>query len=299
MKTLIVDGNNTAFQALGKAPLFHEGQRTEVIKIMLTMLRGYLERFQPDAAVIAWDGGRDERRKSIFPEYKCKKKPPTAAEKAERECVFEQMRQLVPIISGLGFEQFKVNYREGDDIIYNILLQEFAPRGERIVISTDQDMFQLLTYFDDVKIFSPIKKLMIDSDWVEQTFDIPITQFAFYKALVGDGSDNIPGIRGIGPKKAIGLIKLLCTRHSEEDKKKAIINVVHSEKELEKQMSLVTLLPISEEEMVEGWIESGPTTDIETTMMAVEEQYGLEQIKEHHDRWWHPFNQYHLRRSAL
>jgi len=297
MKTLIVDGNNTAFQALGKAPLFHEGKRTEVIKIMLTMLRGYLERFQPDAMVVAWDGGRDQRRKDVFPEYKHRKKAPTAAEKQERDSVFEQMRCLVPIISGLGFEQFKVNYREGDDIIYNILLQGFAPEGERIVISTDQDMFQLLAYFDDVKIFSPVKKLLIDTDWVEQAFDIPISQFAFYKALVGDGSDNIPGIRGIGPKKATALIKDVCSKKSADEKKKAVIAVVHSEQELARQLTLVTLLPITDEEMVEGWIESGPPADAEATLFAVEEQFGLEQISKFHDSWMRPFAQYHLRRS--
>jgi len=299
MKTLIVDGNNTAFQALGKAPLFHEGKRTEVIKIMLTMLRGYLERFDPDAMVVVWDGGRDQRRKDVFPEYKHRKKAPTAAEKKERDSVFEQMRELVSVLSGLGLEQCKVNYREGDDIIYNILAQEFASPGERIVISTDQDMFQLLAEFDDVRIFSPIKKLMIDSDWVEQTFDVPIRYFTLYKALVGDGGDNIPGIRGIGPKKAVGLIKFLSAKHSAEDHHKAILNVVHSEAELAKQKLLVTFMPIAVEEMAEGWIESGPVSDVDACLMAVAEQYGFEQIAERHESWIRPFTHYHLKRGAL
>lgn len=299
MKTLVIDGNNTAFQALGKAPLFYQGKRTEVIKIVLSMLRGYLERFDPDLVIMAWDGGRDERRTSVYPEYKRHKKPPTDAEKKERRAVFEQMDELRPIISGLGIEQCKAAGREGDDTIFTIL-SHFATEGERIVISTDQDMFQLFYHFHGVQVFNPIKKQMIDADWVEQLLDIPITQFVMYKALVGDGGDNIPGIHGVGPKKANLLIKFLCSAATEEQKRRKLLDVVHSEAELAKQIHLVTLLQVPEEDIAEGWIDADLTCDIDEHMLGVIERYGFNSLVERnrYPVWMEPFLRYNRKRKA-
>jgi DNA polymerase-1 len=295
VKTIIIDMNNICFQALGKAPLFYKGQRTEVIKITLAMLRGYLERFAPDQMLCTWDGGRDERRKSIYPEYKRKKRDWTEAEKAERDILFTQMRQLVPVIQGLCLPQFKINYREGDDTIFTLLSQEWAPAGERIVISTDQDMFQLLHYFKDVRIFSPIKKLEIDADWVEQEFGIPITQFTFYKALVGDASDNIPGIRGIGPKKAVILIEEMGHAKSTKEGKKLLLQALKDEDELARQLTLVTLMTIPEDEMADGCICPGPTNELQEHVMRFAEQYGFDHILDHFENFVAPFEKMAMR----
>ena len=296
MRTLLIDGNNTCFQALGKAPLHYNGQRTEVIKIALGMVRSYIEKFQPDTAIVAWDGGRDERRTSIYPDYKRKKREWTEDEKAEREILFEQMRQLMPVFTSLGLQQFKVKGREGDDLIFTLLCKGWVLDGEQIVVSTDQDMFQLFSYSSQVLIYSPIRKLMINADYVEQEFGIQLKDFAFYKAMVGDGSDNLPGIHGIGPKKAQQVMDAYRGGHNEYGHK-LLEQVLNNEDELTKQMTLVTLMAIPDEEIVAGHHWSAGFKEDE--VLQALEKYGLAQFLERYSDWSAPFIQMQQRNRVV
>ena len=84
----------------------------------------------------------------------------------------------------------KFDYVEADDVIYNLCL---LLDGEKVVVSNDGDMIQLMQKFDDVNVWNPIKKKMV----APPPYDIVL-----YKAIKGDGSDNILGLRGYGDKKA-------------------------------------------------------------------------------------------------
>jgi len=76
MKILLIDGNNIAHMAYHIGiMLSNSGERVEVLFNGLRMIRGYLQEFEPDRVVVVWDGGRDERRKDAFPDYKKRKIP--------------------------------------------------------------------------------------------------------------------------------------------------------------------------------------------------------------------------------
>lgn len=297
MKSLVIDGNNVACQAIGKAPLTHNGQRTEVIKIALAMIRSYAERFQPHHIIVAWDGGRDERRKRLYPDYKARKRPMTEQEKADREILFSQMRELTSLLSALGVEQFKLIGREGDDVIYNLLRQDWAVGDERIVISTDRDMFHLLNYFDDVVVYSPIKKRLYDRATFEAEHGLPVTQFSLYRALVGDAGDNLPGIRGIGPKRATALIEQLCSDQiTAGQKERLLAKAVKNEDELAVQIVLTELMMIPEEEMAEGFIGAKDMANVEERALEFSERFGFENVLNNLTYWLNPFVEVWLRR---
>ena len=215
MKILLIDGNNIAHMGHGSNVMSHEGVRTEVVFLGLSMIKGYLQRFEPDRVAVVWDGGRDKRRLDEFPEYKKRDKELTELEEIEKQLFFEQMDLLRLALVHLGLTSFKVPHTEADDVIFNLMVQTeaVAPDIEKefIVVSTDKDFYQLFQHFDNVKIFNPVKKQLWDSEALKKHLGFPAKLYIDYKAMIGDPSDNLPGVKGIGPKTATAIIDILFT----------------------------------------------------------------------------------------
>jgi len=215
--TLIIDGNNFGWRGFGRAPLFYNGQRTEAVFIGLTMLKKYLQMFCPSECIIAWDGGRDASRTSIYPEYKKKHRVLTDAERAEQEIFFGQLRALQSILTRFGFPQYRLRGREADDVIFTLIAEEMAASGtvdnlkDYVIISTDQDYFQLFDYgsLGNIKVYNPATEKVHDEKSVAKDMGFPPSYYLYWKAIVGDKSDNLPGVRGLGPVKAKGLLSVL------------------------------------------------------------------------------------------
>jgi DNA polymerase-1 len=277
---LLIDGNNLVCQTLGKPPLCFNGKRTEAIKISMAMLRSYIVNFDPEKVVVFWDGGRDERRIKIYPDYK-KRKEQTEAERAEKKIFFEQMDEVRELFSALGIEQIRVPGREADDVIYSYLEQNIESYGEAqpVIVSTDADMFQILSYYahGKVLVFSPVKKILIDRVWVEEKYGIAIEDFVIWKSLVGDTSDNIPGIRGIGPIRAKKLIN-----------EKRVYDEINLG-ELLVQLELVLLYLLDEKEIMKGEILCATKENILDRAIELFEKYGFEQPLGDVASWVGPF----------
>ena len=116
----------------------------------------------------------------------------------------QQFEHIYKSINAMNISSVKSVGYEADDIIAT-LCYELHKDNEVIVVSSDKDMNQLLVY-DNVKIYNPAKKTFFDADDCFEKFKVLPSNFTFYQAFVGDASDNIIGIKGVGPKTAVKLI---------------------------------------------------------------------------------------------
>ena len=294
-KTLLIDSNNLLWRSSGKPPLTHEGIRTEAVYIGINMLRTYLQRFEPDNCIMVWDGGRDRRRTEKFPSYKKKKKEPTPVERQERKILFSQAEVMKLGFELLGVTQYQCRGFEADDIIYN-LVGKIEPKTEAIIVSTDEDMFQLFAVKKNLIVYSPTKnKVMTRSD-VEKKFGFPIEYFSTYKALAGDSSDNIPGINGIGPVKAKKLIETLQKDDSlwtTDDSH--LMSQLHSNfGEYEKMLDLVAFKDIEDHELIKGFWERIPDTNeqFNDAAYAFIDSLGFKKHLANFVEFMMPFNKY-------
>ncbi len=202
---LIIDGTALAYRSFYafKNPLrTSTGIFTTVPFIFLNVLKKILENYKPDYIAVIFDLGKAEKRLSIYPEYK------STREKMPDEMA-EQIPTLKELLSALDIKYFEIDGVEADDIIATV-----AERAEKhgfnvLILTSDKDMMQLVN--DNIKIIRPAKgsdiEKIYDRNEVYKKFGVYPEHIIDYFAIIGDKSDNIPGINGIGPKTATKLFK--------------------------------------------------------------------------------------------
>lgn len=297
--TLLIDGNNLGWMSFGIAPLSYEGERTEAISIGLNMIRKYISDFEPDRCIIVWDGGRDKERLELYPEYKQRKKELTKVEKKERDLFYRQMGKLIAVLSKLGIEQYKLvkPEREADDVIYSLIHAKILLEDIFSVVSSDKDFFQLFSSPADVILYSPIKKMLINKEKAEEIYTIDLDYFLDYKALVGDPSDNLPGVKHIGPAKAIWLVNNILDEKAKTrsefapSERRAIDLLSAGYEQFDLMKKLIKFIRIDNEELERGRLKNrvNSVAQIQEEMMGVCEEYGLARIEENFVSFMVPF----------
>ena len=204
---LLVDANNILCRShYGNLELTSEqGHRTGAIFGFLRTLSWvkYEAQVALPNVICVWDGGRSRLRQLLYPEYKQGRSlsnPQTEAEKADAEALKEQGHALQwELLANLPLKQAKVEGVEADDLIgiYSNILQKDG--HEPIVFSGDADMHQLVEY--GVQIFDP-KKGMLSREDIEEKWGVDVEDIVWMKAIMGDSSDNIKGVKGFGEKRA-------------------------------------------------------------------------------------------------
>ncbi len=253
---LVIDGSNLAHRAFQVASLEFKGVGVEVCRIGISSLRALLQQFTPSQVFVVWDYGRDSQRLTLYPSYKKADKEKSEEEKEKITEYFRQVAEFEKFIGMSGIAQFKVKGREADDIIYSLLAHKIVPEGEIIVVSADQDMLQLFSSFEQIKIYQPIKKIIITKTEAEEEIGIPISWWVKYRALAGDSSDNIPGIKGIGPKKAKKLVDYI-RGAGERPQDKQSVSFLESEsekKDWERWQEIVRFILVPKDEILAGEI---------------------------------------------
>lgn len=315
MKILIIDGNNFAHMGHSSQVLSYNGQRTEVIFFGLNMLSNLLNIHTPDRLFIVWDGGRDPRRLEKFPEYKAhrKKKRETIIEKREREIFFEQMDILKSCFSGFGFIQVEWPDREADDIIYSIIdLSSTIFKDEQVefvVSSTDKDFFLLFSEFSNVIIYNPVKKIEITKEIFEQEFGFPVTHYLDYKAMIGDTSDNLPGVSGIGEVGARMLVERVFMEVPKESAGEEIPNkdlrfinlLTENMQEFTKMRDLMEFIRVDNGELNLAIKEDFLTNinELHTRVIEVLNKYGFQHTIDRFPLFIQPFELLFKKRAAL
>lgn len=161
-----------------------------------------IKKLEPDYVAVAWDKSKTAtaKRKEIFPEYKAgRTRPP--------DDFFAQIPLLHELLESFGWPVIELDEYEADDIIGTISVQAADKDIETRVVSGDYDMMQLLSKHTSVYINKKGSDMMRFTEAeFEEKYGVKLAQFVDYKALVGDSSDNIPGVKGIGPKAAQTLL---------------------------------------------------------------------------------------------
>lgn len=205
-KTLIlIDGHALAYRqffALERTGMKNsENQPTWAVYGFFKAVFDLLEKIHPDFIAVAFDVGRRTFRTEKYEEYK-----------ANREAMPDTMRsQLGLICEGLTAFDIPMITKEGfeaDDIIGTISKRASAGGHNTLILTGDQDSFQLIDKEGTVKVLIPTKGELLEYDWkrVYDKLGVYPDQVIDYKGLRGDSSDNIPGIKGIGEKTAQKLL---------------------------------------------------------------------------------------------
>lgn len=205
--TIIVDSPYLGHQALHSVgPLTHRGKPTGVIFGFLVRILSIGMEFQTNDFIFCWDS-KSSFRKQAYPDYK-KRKPKTEEERRLLQEAFEQFDLLrEQILPAIGFNrQLLQEGCEADDLIGRLCLADLDPRIRRIVVSADEDLFQILDACDG--IWNPSSKEMMTETAFHKRFGdrLQPKDWAWVKAIGGCSSDAIPGIRGVGEKTAVQYI---------------------------------------------------------------------------------------------
>lgn len=206
MKLVIFDGNSILYRAFFALPELTTSTNipTNAIYGFLNVLLKYLDLEKPDYIAVAFDKKGRAVRKGEYEEYKANRKPMPDSLQIQIPYVREIIRALnIPVLEYEGYE--------ADDVI-GTLVNKFKNQDLEIVIITgDRDTLQLLDKNVVVKIvttkFDKTTEDLYTVENVKEKYGVFAHQVVDYKALVGDPSDNIPGVKGIGEKTAIKLLE--------------------------------------------------------------------------------------------
>lgn len=206
MKLLAIDGNsivNRAFYGI-KVLTTKTGQYTNGIYGFLNILQRLEKQVEPDGVVIAFDLKAPTFRHKMYRDYKGTRKG------MPRELA-EQMPILRELLPALGYKTVSAEGYEADDFLgtFSRICQE---QGADCYIATgDRDSLQLVTDKTTVILATTGKSEFMNPEAVEEKYKLKVSQLVDLKALMGDSSDNIPGVKGVGEKTAVALLQDFAT----------------------------------------------------------------------------------------
>jgi len=200
LPVFLIDGSSflyRAYYALGtlNAP---DGTPVQAVFGFSRMIKKVIDQFNPHFMAVVWDSPGKTVRHERYSAYKATRQTAPSDLGLQKELIQE-------FITSIGLKQVAQPGIEADDLIATLAQTFSAQSHEVIIISSDKDLGQLAG--PKVRIFDPFKDTILDVAALENSYGFPLEKLPFYYALIGDSSDNIPGVRGIGPKTATALVQ--------------------------------------------------------------------------------------------
>ena len=197
---ILVDGSSYLFRAYHSPPHLtnSKGEATGAIYGVVNMLKSLLRQYNPSQMAVVFDAKGPTFRNEMYAEYKAHRPPMP-------DDLRSQIEPLHQIIHALGLPLLCISGVEADDVIGTIAMQASAI-GRHVLISTgDKDMAQLVN--PHVTLINTMTDTILDPDGVKEKFGVGPELIIDYLALMGDKSDNIPGLPGVGEKTAQALLQ--------------------------------------------------------------------------------------------
>jgi DNA polymerase-1 len=194
-KLILVDGSGYLYRAFHALPPLtnSRGEPTGAVLGVLNMLNKMIKEEAPDRIAVVFDAPGRTFRDDLFDQYKAHREPMP-------DHLTAQVQPLYDVVAAMGVPLLRVPGVEADDVI-GTLARQGADAGFKVLISTgDKDMAQLVG--PNVELINTMSNTRLDRIGVKAKFDVFPEQIVDYLALVGDTSDNIPGITGVGNKTA-------------------------------------------------------------------------------------------------
>ena len=198
---VLVDGSAYLYRAFhamrpqqsGQQLATADGRPTGAVHVMLNMLRKLVVRYRPARMAVVFDASGRTFRDDMYPEYK-------ANRAAMPDDMRAQVEPLHALIRALGLPLLVVDGVEADDVIGTLAVAATAAGLDTVVSTGDKDMAQLVD--ERVTLVNTMTDTVMDVDGVREKFGVAPAQIPDYLGLVGDASDNIPGVPSCGPKTA-------------------------------------------------------------------------------------------------
>ena len=193
-KILTIDGNNLVHRVYYVANNMPHKSEYLHVYMFLNSVKSYVEMYRPDKVYCVWDEKlvyKPNKRLELLPEYKGTRDKEKGKGVHTKNALIKELLQSIGIPSILPLEY------EADDVI--AIIDDVIPHDNHVVVTVDRDLCQLIT--NKTVVYDAIRKLEINLTNFEEKLKYNKEQFVRVKAITGDKSDNIPGIKGFGKKK--------------------------------------------------------------------------------------------------
>ena len=204
---ILVDGSSYLYRAYHAFPPLTNsaGEPTGAMYGVLNMLKSLLMQYQPSHVAVVFDAKGKTFRDELFEHYKSHRPPMPDDLRA-------QIAPLHEMVKAMGLPLLAVSGVEADDVIGTLAL-EAGKQGRSVLISTgDKDMAQLVT--PDITLINTMSNTVLGPEEVEEKYGVPPALIIDFLAMMGDSSDNIPGVPGVGEKTAQALLQGLGGMHA-------------------------------------------------------------------------------------
>lgn len=257
---LVIDGTNTLIRSFSLVK--HLNTEGTHIGGMVGFLRslGFLVRtLEPTRVICVFDGqGGSVNRKHINPEYKAQRVHTRLtnwglynSKEEEKEALYGQYERLTEYLKCLPIQTLCLDKLEADDIIAYLALNASKSKKKITIVSTDKDFLQLVN--TEISVYSPVKKVLYTPSNIQEALQVPSSNYNVVKALLGDDSDNLEGVKGLGLKTLLKHIPEIgvregftleevyshCERHMEG--KKILATIIDSWDKVETNYTLMNL----------------------------------------------------------
>ncbi len=197
---ILVDGSSYLYRAYHALPPLTNSKNlpTGAVKGVISMLRRLQKDYPKSLLVVVFDASGKTFRDDLYPQYKANRPPMPDDLRA-------QIQPIHRIVDAMGLPLLAIAGVEADDVIGTLALQATAAERAVVVSTGDKDMAQLVN--QHITLVNTMNHSVMDSDGVREKFGVPPEHIIDYLALLGDKSDNIPGVPGVGEKTAVALLQ--------------------------------------------------------------------------------------------
>ena len=197
---ILVDGSSYLYRAYHALPPLttSSGAPTGAVKGVIAMMRRMLKDFPQSTVVVVFDAKGKTFRDDLYGEYKSHRPPMP-------DDLRQQIEPIHQIIQAMGLPLLIVDGVEADDVIGTLAVQAAAQQQDVVISTGDKDMAQLVG--EHVTLVNTMNETTMDRQGVVDKFGVPPELIIDYLALIGDKSDNIPGVPGVGEKTALGMLQ--------------------------------------------------------------------------------------------
>lgn len=199
---VLIDGHSVAYRsyfAFIRNPLRNSsGRNTSAVFGFANTLRKILNELKPDSCAVVFDAPGRTFRHERFERYKLQRPP-----------VPDELREQLPVIRELvrawGLPLLEIPGVEADDVIGTLAVRAAAEGSSVVIVTSDKDMLQLVG--EQITVYDPWKEIRFGETQVREKLGVGPGQVADLLALSGDASDNVPGVPGVGPKRAVEILQ--------------------------------------------------------------------------------------------
>jgi len=218
-RVLIIDGLNLFFRNFAVLNFINpKGVHIGGIGGFLRSLGSLVKLVKPTAVYVVFDGVNSSlNRKNLIPEYKSERGMKRITKsfafdnlQEENDAKVNQIRRLIHYLDCLPVKVISIPKSEADDVISHLSTSIASKDNSKVyIVSADNDFIQLVN--DKITLYSPIKKLFFTEKTIEENFGLPAKNHILYKSLLGDNSDKLKGVKGLGKGKLYKLFPTLQT----------------------------------------------------------------------------------------